>query len=529
MITTFVSALIDLNESRPAGKSLDNYLEHFKNLANTGLSFHVFVSSSFHDKFKEFYESYKNIYCEVANLEDLETYNDVKDIKYSRPSVIVEDEKQTTNYNIMNNSKIEFVKKAIDRNIYSTEQFAWIDFGINHVIRNKETYKKLENTKLSTDKLVIPTIWQRSTDRANNFNHINWRFAGGFFIGKKDPLLAFYSLYRQEFRRSVELYCILPWEVNMMAYFEENFNFLPDTYSADHNDSILHIPSTYLIPYSTIVTMFFDLKSLPDASSQLRPVEFYLEKAKDVLSLDYPMVIFCDSNTKVKLETLRGSKQTHYIERNITEYDYFKFLHPIISENRKKYPSPDPRNTASYFLLMIFKFYALFLSKQGNYFPNTSHYFWIDIGASHVVRGIPNNIPKILNNPREKITCCYIHYRCKDELYPMNKYLSNGGKTGIAGGVISVEESFINKFYSKILSIFYQQIFEGIGHSDEQVLTYCYDQNPEMFTLYFGDYYSLVNNYHKSIEDHYSIHNYFIRNARNAGREDLVTKALQTL
>lgn len=529
MTTTFVSALIDLNENRPIGKGLSNYLEHFKYLANTGLPFHVFVSSSFHDKFKEVYQSYKNIYSEVVNLEDLETYIDIKEVKYSRPSVIVEHEKQTTNYNIMNNSKIEFIKKAIDKDIYSTTQFAWIDFGINHVIKNKETYKKLQYTRLSISNVVIPTIWQRSSDRANDFNHINWRFAGGFFIGKKDCLVSFYNLYRQEFRKAVEAYGILPWEVNMMAYFEENFNFLPDTYSADHNDSILNIPTQYLMPNSTIVTMFFDLKSLPDASSQLRPIEFYLEKAKDVLSLDYPMVLFCDSTTKPKLEVLRGSKSTHYVERNITDYDYFKFLHPIVTDNRKKIPSPDARNTPSYFLLMIFKFYALFMSKQYNYFPNTSHYFWIDIGASHVVRCVPKNIPIMLDNPREKIACCYIHYRSKDELYPIKRYLSNGGKTGIAGGVISVEHNFIDKFYLKILSIFYQQISEGVGHSDEQILTYCYDQNPEMFTLYFGDYYSLVNNYHKSIEDHYSIHTYFIRNAKIAGREDLVNKALQTL
>ena len=48
---------------------------------------------------------------------------------------------------------------------------------------------------------------------------------------------------------------------------------------------------------TVIVTMFFNLKKLKDASVQTRPQEFYIENGRETLKLQYPMVIFCDEST----------------------------------------------------------------------------------------------------------------------------------------------------------------------------------------------------------------------------------------
>ncbi len=42
---------------------------------------------------------------------------------------------------------------------------------------------------------------------------------------------------------------------------------------------------------TTIVTMFFNLKKLKDASMQTRPQEFYIENGRETLKLKYNMVI----------------------------------------------------------------------------------------------------------------------------------------------------------------------------------------------------------------------------------------------
>ena len=280
---------------------------------------------------------------------------------------------------------------------------------------------------------------------------------------------------------------------------------------------------------STIVSMFFNLKKLPDSTDSVRPIEFYLEHGKKTLELPYPMVLFCDEETRPLLEKIRGELPTTYIEKNITEYDYFKELYPKVVENRKVIPSPDPRNTSSYFLTSLFKILALNLAKQGNHYPDTSHYFWIDLGGSHVMRGFPDAVCKMLDNPRPKISCGYIHYRSDSELYPMKEFMKNGGKCCIGSGCFSIETSYVERFYEDIFQILIEQISLGVGHAEEQCMVYSYSKNPEWFNLYFADYYSLVTNYHETVEDIQCVQNNFINIARSVGRTDLVELAINSI
>jgi hypothetical protein len=275
--------------------------------------------------------------------------------------------------------------------------------------------------------------------------------------------------------------------------------------------------------------MFFDLKKLPDSTESLRPIEFYLNHGKKTLELPYPMVLFCDEKTRPLLEKIRGDLPTTYIEKNITEYDYFKELYPKVVENRKVIPSHDSRNTSSYFLTSLFKIHAINLAKEGNYYPDTSHYFWIDLGGSHVMRGFPEAVYKMLDNPRPKISCGYIHYRSDEELKNAKQFIMQRNNTCIGGGIISIESNFVNKFYNNIFEILNEQISMGIGYSDQQCIVYSYSRHPEWFNLYFADYYSLVTNYHKTIEDIQCVQNHFILNAKRSGKTDLVELALNSL
>jgi len=58
---------------------------------------------------------------------------------------------------------------------------------------------------------------------------------------------------------------------------------------------------------STIVTMFFNLKKLKDASSTTRPLDFYVKNGIHTLSLQYPMVVFCDEETVDIVRDTRNS------------------------------------------------------------------------------------------------------------------------------------------------------------------------------------------------------------------------------
>lgn len=124
---------------------------------------------------------------------------------------------------------------------------------------------------------------------------------------------------------------------------------------------------------STIVTMFFNLKNLKDTSKETRPMDFYLKNGIPTLQLQYPMVIFCDEDTQPIIKEIRDTYinsdfiKTLYIIKKLADYDFFKHNYEIITENRRisnGYKNPDDRNTVSYFLLTMFKCYALSIAKQ---------------------------------------------------------------------------------------------------------------------------------------------------------------------
>lgn len=279
---------------------------------------------------------------------------------------------------------------------------------------------------------------------------------------------------------------------------------------------------------TTVITMFFNMKKLKDSTELTRPFEFYVHNSKHVLCFKYPMVIFCDEDTyepiKQMRESLVGTEAdiTRYVIKNIQDYEYYQNCWNIIYENRAKNGSPlDRRNTPSYFLMGMFKPYAFHYAHQKNYF-NTTHYAWIDIGCNHVVRELNTYAPQMLDNPKPKVCVCYIHYRGHQELANMKEYMREGGPCGIASTAYTIESAYVSKFYTSMFSILYEKLYHEVGHTDETVMTYCYDRYPEIFTIYGGDYGSVFVNYHRPTQDLHIIIHAFIASALRYNRFDLV-------
>ncbi len=278
------------------------------------------------------------------------------------------------------------------------------------------------------------------------------------------------------------------------------------------------------------VTFFFNIKKLPDATTTVRPVDFYLEKCKPTMSAKCEMVIFCDSEYKPLIETIRNEfapgYKTHFIEKNITEYDFFKQNYPIVKANRANSPAynaPDQRNTASACITYCFKFPALQMAAL--IVPDATHYLWLDFGCSHVARNAIEGINAMIHNPRPGIGMCYIHYRPHNILQDMNNYLKNGNPCTVAATVFSVDRASLVPLYTRIMSLFYEMLSKGVGHNCEALLSYMYDRYPEMFSLYYGDYGSCLNNYVNITEDYHAIRWYFIQQALNTGQHHLAKEA----
>lgn len=286
---------------------------------------------------------------------------------------------------------------------------------------------------------------------------------------------------------------------------------------------------------TTIVSFYFDITTFEDATTSIRPASFYMDKGRSIMRLPYPMIFFCDDSTyetvkKIRDEELgqeRANDLTHYVIKNIKDYDFYKDNFSVIQKNRTQYASvyKNSRNTTSYFLLTMFKILALKIADNLNRF-DTPYYAWIDFGGSHIMRNFDDSAKKMCDHPLEKIRFCYIHYRGKEELRDMKRYYANGGPCGVAATAFTVQREYISQFYTGILSIFYETLFHGVGHSEEGIMTYFCDRYPDLCNYSYGDYYSVLANYQRPVEDIHAIQHFFINKCKSAHREDLAIKAL---
>lgn len=276
---TFVTALIDLNEDRSKDKSPETRISLFKKLAEAGLSICLYVSSTYEKIGKELVNEFTNVkLMKITNLEDTETYKIVNDLKPSLPFVRT-DYHDTRNFLILMNSKVEFVYNATLVNPFKTDYFAWIDFSICHVITDLDKPNNIlsrlyfiANSKLNElnimdqEMVLFPSCWdkEKSSQNMNTIStNVNWRFCGGFFIGNKYSIKEFYLLTLLKLPEFIKHTGtnILAWEVNFWAWLEhhdynhsknnasensKNINFEINNYTADHNNSILEIPLSYI-------------------------------------------------------------------------------------------------------------------------------------------------------------------------------------------------------------------------------------------------------------------------------------------
>jgi len=252
MTVTFVTALLNIKREREVYRSVDKYISLFQHLVDSNVQLHVYLSPDYYEIYREKFSSDK-VFIESIQLEDLRAYKEVVNIDLNLP-IDRNTDKDTFNYITCMNSKTELVQKSIHNNVFNSTHFAWIDFGIFHMITDIEITKNrihtLANMNLKPDFLVIPTIYQRSP--IIPFSQVTWRFAGSFFIGDRESLLHFDNLYKDYFFSIIKQVGILTWEVNVWAFFEEILDWNPTVYYGSHNDTMFeNIPFEQIQLYAS--------------------------------------------------------------------------------------------------------------------------------------------------------------------------------------------------------------------------------------------------------------------------------------
>lgn len=248
---TYVSVFIDLFKKTIHGKSLDWRMNHFMNLVIIGVPIILFITEDLYELYKDTFIKYENVKIILFKLEDSFIYK----IVYERDDSLElpksrNEEKDTHDFMILMNQKIDFLEKAISINPWKTSYFSWIDFNISHIFKNtKETFKYINFcAKQIYDKsfICIPGCWEKDYLSKDIFDKIHWRFCGGYLLGDNKSLLYFNELYRQHYKYFLDKYKKNIWEVNFWVWLENKFKDLNIIwYKSDHNDSIItNLPNT---------------------------------------------------------------------------------------------------------------------------------------------------------------------------------------------------------------------------------------------------------------------------------------------
>ena len=182
----------------------------------------------------------------VIDFEDLPYWHllpKITENNVERSVVWVAPEKFTNLYYIIINHKAEFVRQAADANTFNTEWFAWVDMRICLPETGVSGITRGWDPERANVTMMQPIDRNRVNDRYGFFRNYHGWIAGGFFAGKRGPILRFTQTVLREWVSIVdEGYS--PSDEVMFAYVLVKY---PDMVSATsfggHSDLIYNQPA----------------------------------------------------------------------------------------------------------------------------------------------------------------------------------------------------------------------------------------------------------------------------------------------
>jgi len=235
MSLTYVTAFLKLYD-----RDSQERLEHVKALLKINAPFVVFVSQCYIDQLYALRST--NILYYVLELTDTQTYQLLSPFKSKLPSSR-NTQKDTFEFLTLMSAKAELVNRVTASNPFQTEQFAWIDAAIFHVLQNphvaQQQLERLCAATLKPDQsIIIPGCWDSKGSPGKD--SIHWRFIGGLLLGRATSWSNFWQHHKKYLPIAFDG---CAWEVNYWAYIEAKEGGI-SWFKADHNDSILNIPDS---------------------------------------------------------------------------------------------------------------------------------------------------------------------------------------------------------------------------------------------------------------------------------------------
>lgn len=240
-MTTIVSAFIgDVNSRKD--RNTNTYYLLGKILLKTTTSKIIFLDENMYSLIQDEDYDKNNTLIIKYNKNDCYLYNYIDNLRKFNLNTD-NDSKDTLEYMFIMCNKTEWIKRAIEIDIFNSDNFIWLDFGIKQVCScsDNEFIQKLNNLKFKKyDKVRIGNIWNLSLHyNINLLKQISWYFAGGVFGGDKESLLKFADLTKETCIEIINKYNTIMWEVNIWFIIYNKYTELFSPYLCDHNTTII--------------------------------------------------------------------------------------------------------------------------------------------------------------------------------------------------------------------------------------------------------------------------------------------------
>jgi hypothetical protein len=502
---TIVTALI-LPRDGITAKPVEHYLEQFNFLISTGLKIILFLDRRLEGKVPD----HPNITIVYTSIFETWYWNNLGSETYRIP---VREARDTLDYSIIINSKLEFLSKALEM---THDEVMWVDFGVSHVIKDREAVKKRLQDIKPVEGIYLPGCWENKGDI---MDYANWRFSGGFILGDRSSLKKFWEDSKIALERVKPW---VTWEVNIWAWMEVHMGYQFKWYYGNHDDGlILNLPQNIEIKEDeqslTLVTSFF----LRDYINNEEDLKKYYNWAKDLLSINKPFHIFIDSKCYDYFKDLREGKE------NLTRWEILDTESlPLMGSlskieffvNSRRY-TPDVRWSPHYMVLTNSKFTFVNKAAQDNYF-NSNYFAWVDFGIFKT--GVTKDkVVSVLEGRVDKFRMGLLGVHSKEFSNNYPEFFMFGRPVTIGGfwmasrqNILEVTDLCIQKYWELVDS--------GYGHADEQTLYLVWLHNPDLFDPYAGDYHTIFDNFYgvRNLSNLYRV----ISTCRESGFPELAAK-----
>ena len=237
MTTTYVTALYNIrkreghdNVDSDHFSSINMYLETAKGLLDTPNPFVIFCEPDLEAPLRSIRGNWPTVF-HVVDFEELPFWPLLPRIvenNKTNPVVWVAPEKFTNLYYLIINHKVEFVRQTAEANPFNTEWFAWVDVRITLPetgLIGLSQWWDPERTNIAIMGLIDRN---RPNDRYTFFRNNHGWVAGGFFAGKRGPILDFTTTVIREWTRTLEE-GYSPSDETMFGYIAATY---PDTVTA---------------------------------------------------------------------------------------------------------------------------------------------------------------------------------------------------------------------------------------------------------------------------------------------------------